>query len=684
MKTLKYILILFSSFIVASCVDDPILEEKPGEDDNIKEFSDGFSVSFNVMVDDFGGTGTRASINDLQLAEWESYLNPEEFRILFFDDQDRFLFESTTRWLTEVEPKDGNRCWRVGVPIFQYLGDNYDDQGDKDGVPIEQAYNWNEIVRIMRERPFKIAILANRPAKVDIPSMDDWKNSNDPDFNRIAKMGSALNGPFWNAKNSIATDELIRGGESVAEVIDLHHCQFDPLYYYKSINGGRTKPVQGSGYYDFVMAYKPYTGTYIDDNDEPKTWTMNSVPYMGAAASWVSKERSRKVGTRTIQYYRLPIDQVDRQYHFDDIQNNLDVKTDFKPSEDPIQYIPMYGIQRFEALTTWNKGTTYNLSQQVGSQTGNYNYQTIFLLRSVVKLELRIPMFDKAGNYIDIDNKWAQLWYNNYMSRCEPMDVSTSTKDIWSTDHTQCEWTNIKQYGLLADNGSGDFKERLGWYYGIWKDLDLNWDFEGDGMSKDKIKVGNPDNPRIFNPLTQRLQGTLISDCYLPIIPVYETNDDGTPKYDGYGNLIPKKSTQNYHRWVIYCGERNMDDPNYLGEFTNSTLTYFRIHVIKKTLISASSGTHYIYNLPIVDYSKSDIAVTTIRVAGSDEIIQDMESNKFSYVTSMASETKQDNYPLPLLRNHFYRLTVSFGDNDDLNVQVMNSEKRTVGGIEFN
>ena len=63
-----------------------------------------------------------------------------------------------------------------------------------------------------------------------------------------------------------------------------------------------------------------------------------------------------------------------------------------------------------------------------------------------------------------------------------------------------------------------------------------------------------------------------------------------------------------------------------------------------------------------------------------------------AYCTEIRDFAKQEDYinnykeifPYPLLRNHLYRLTVSFGNGDDIDVKVIDGEKRVVGGIEFN
>lgn len=681
----SYIFILLL-FLTASCKDEALIENQTSaEDFNIKEFSEGFSLAFDITLDDFGGgISSRAAGDEEEIINWENYLNPEEFRVIIFDQNDQYLFESKTRWLTSIASHGGGSRWRVGVPVFQYVADNYDDTDpENSGIPVPagEYYNWDKIVEIMTKEPFKVAILANRPSKVEVPELSDWKD--DDDFKDIAQMGSALNGPFWTAKNSIATENV--NINDVAKVIDLHHCQFDPLYYYKSENGGNFK-ASGDGWYDFIMDYDNY-------EDKKSGNSLSNVPFMGAAASWVSANRSRVVPdkynaeprtARTIRYYRLPVDRKGDKHPDNGSLTGFssDYVENYSDLLDEDQFIPMYGIQKYDALTTWEKGKTYNLSEQTGSQTGNYQYKSIKLLRSVVKLELRIPMYDDSGKYIDIDNAWAQIWLNNYMSRCEPMDVSTPTNEIWSDEHDACEWTSIRDYGLLADNdGSAIFKEKLGWFYGSW--LEMGWQFK-EGKDKLGQTINIPSTkpyPRIFNPLTQRLQGAFITDCYLPI------------------NGDPNHKEQSFHRWVIYCGERNMNDPNYVGDPTSTgTITFFRIHVSRKENKDSQTATDdRIYYIPITDYSytsnpANDYLVETnypVNEKNGNAVkniyyMDGVTDHMSDYLDNMMNETTKEYFPYPLLRNHFYRITVSFKDSDNgIDVKVVNAEKRTVGGIEF-
>lgn len=667
------------AMMLGSCTDDPLIESSSSAPDfNIEKFSDGYSIAFDVTLDELGGgMNTRADINDLELSLWENMLKPEEFRILFFDQNDNFLFESKTRYFAEQEAKNGKITYRVGVPVFQYVSDGYNDTGSNEGIPLNEEYNWERIVDLMKTNRFKIAILANRPEKAEVPELSDWpagdtsnniytdKNSDEYKFWMALKSDFAENGPFWTPVNSIATDADKR--ETVATVLDLHHCQFDPLYFGKSYGNNGYK--NGNGWYDFILDFNHKKTIEWDGGSK-----TDNIPFMGAISSWISLKRTRTVGTRTLRYYRLPLDRVVSKDHEANEVDALD---------DP-QYIPMYGIQEFDPIPEWTKGTTFNVSQQTASQVGYYGYKNIFLLRSVVKLELRIPMYNKSGQYVDVDNKWAQLLLNNYMARCEPMDVSTPTDQIWKDNHgSDCEWTRIRDHGLFCTtdvSGAGAFKKKLGWYYGVWKEQ--GWKFEGYGITLNDIVLKpkeNPDaNPRIFNPITQRLQTSLITDCYLPI-EVF--NSDGS-----------RNKTQSYHRWVIYCGERNMNDFNKLGDGTS--YGYIACFRMKATI----NNTSYTYYLPILDYNhydtkinnkenplKSYLKMTSATAINEVASVPNEWNNYCNDIRDNCKDIAYKNfYPFPLLRNHFYRLTVAFGDNDDINVHLINSEQRNVTGIQFN
>ena len=688
MKRIYYYIatLLVLASVLAGCKDETFPQTSTStEDFNIEAFSDGYSLAFDMTLDPLGGEVTTRGENDAStegytdkdIQEWENYVDPEEFRVFFFDSQDRFLFESRTRWFAPVKSHDGGNRWRLGIPMFQYLSDNYDPNiSGRLDESIDEAYNWEKIIEIMKSEPFKVAVMANRPFDIMLPNLSDLADAE----KTVSTWGK--NGPFWSPQNSVASYDFPDSEENKAKIkriFDFHHCQYDPIYENKS--------TKASNCYDFIMSSDYAT---LDDG------TTKLVPYMGGVSSWFHSKRTRinsNDGNRTYYFYKLPKGQI-----LDQVLNGAFKEEQVEP-EPKNQYIPMYGIQQFAPVSTWKKGTTYNLSQQTGSQTGEYDYKSISLLRSVVKLELRIPMYDNDGEEVHVNNQWAEIYANNFMARCEPMDVWTPTNEIWSNNHTvDCEWLYIRKYGLYADyGGSGyDFRKRLSWIYGAWQDSEAAWDFGGYGYSiaeEDPQKQGIK-YPRIFNPITQRVTVAFITDCYLPI-KVYKNNETTGEK------IIDKK--QSFHRWIVYCGEKNVNDPNTLSDLTTlGCINFFRIEVRRGNSTSAT-----IYNLPITDYSKSTNPIYAkdgnnykyLMITGGTysenngikggSVIQDVSSSYPDEMQRYYNEVQQQNatntdlHPYPLLRNHHYRLTVSFGDRNDINVEVMDGEKRSVGDIIF-
>lgn len=216
------------------------------------------------------------------------------------------------------------------------------------------------------------------------------------------------------------------------------------------------------------------------------------------------------------------------------------------------QLIPMYGIQKFPKIeaTNWPKGTAFDLSNFNNLGTGNYTPKDIHLIRSLAKVVLEIPKTLKAHH--------VYLRSMNRNARCEPMDVSTPTNEIWkdhilssTDDHSQeCEWFrligHIPFYEII-NNGNNDnnkdktvqlqnYKSKLAWYYGTWADDD----------GKVGGVVPNPsnisDSPHILNPMINRTDFT-------------EFIENGSDSY--------------YDRYVLYVPEKFVDDPNSIGSGNN-------------------------------------------------------------------------------------------------------------------
>ena len=214
------------------------------------------------------------------------------------------------------------------------------------------------------------------------------------------------------------------------------------------------------------------------------------------------------------------------------------------------QPIAMYGIQRFEKLEQhWEKGTSFDLSgtsvdsDSNGDATMLYGYKNVMLLRSVAKIELQIPSSLKPD--------FVYLRSVNRKARWEPVDISTNTSEIWkdytanSMSHpSACEWFTIKEQQNFFNNSTADaptqldnYKKKLAWYYGAWS--------KDNGNTVNGQTIYNPyilDFPRLMNAVIER------SD-FVEFIKA--------PSVD-----------QLYDRYVLYVGEKYVDDPNDVGNKT--------------------------------------------------------------------------------------------------------------------
>lgn len=626
-----FLTLLIACFTIGftSCTDT--LESVVDNDDEVQEvLSKGYSLNLTVTLDNFGGTGgTRAanlsSANPLK--EWEDYIDPQKFRVLFFDDQEQFLFESKSRWVKQLAPTaNGYSQWLVSVPMFSY------------GNDMEEDWDWEAIRTALTNNEFRIAILANHPEADFSPGYSETgMGEGNPDW-------ISNEGPYWKRNHTAWGAEE---GDTIRKIFDLHHCQYDPLYHAKSASG---KGVQTDNFYDFIM------GDYDLGEDGKKTTSYESKrPKMGATVSflyWGEKDADGK-----ISYPGEDVSIYDPDYTKND--DTKKIKYTLLPSKK--RPIPMYGVQKFDPITNWIKGTPFNLSQIAENQTKKYNFKSISLLRSVVKLELCIRK-DYFGNR---KPPLVTLWYSNVYARCEPMDVWTPTEEIWKPHYNGCEWENIMKYGLFCSAktnlggttrnvyGIGNFQKIMSWYYGAWKEK--GWKFERSAESTtDKIvstvNAGGavPDYPRIFNSCIQRNKMVICNK-------------------EGYGDVTDKYNDDYWH-YVVYTGERNMLDPNQIPQLSEK---FYTISWMFKDGRYSGNNKRY-YFIPIADYSKTQTYArqsfgpynlnehnlpknaSKITQTGNGQDIYTYAQNIFTNV----SETDTGNMPWPLLRNHHYRIII--------------------------
>lgn len=638
-KTYNILAFLFACLaVLTSCIDDveSCLDEIP------EDITKGYSLNLTVTLDNMGGT--RAGEESNPMKEWEDYIDPEKFRVLFFNDQEEFLFESKSRWIKQLAPTaDGFAQWLVSVPMFSY------------GNDVQENWNWEEIRTALTTKKFKIAILANRPEKeyypgfseTGLPSQKDWIDNT---------------GPYWGK------DDTSWGGKTPKKLFDLHHCQHDWLYHGKSWDETvAEKDKDGNPkIQDVLDGFKAPGHFYefiMEDYDAANY--QDSEPKMGATSSWVAWELD-KDGSEISKNKFYP-KQMDNNFQISHNDNNFIRKTVLPSAKRPI---PMYGVQEFLPITNWIKGTPFNLSQiTTGKQQTGYTFQSIALLRSVVKLELLL-----SKQLFPEKSKFVTLWYSNIYARCEPMDVWTSTKDLWK-EHIegQCEWFNIIKYGPVVSattqvggtqrktNSKENWQKIMTWFYGAWTeegpDGNLRWDFSKHGYTKSKVEATDElPYPRIFNTCVQRNKTVLCTE---------EEGDLSDEYNDGY-----------WH-YVVYTGERNMVDPNNLGLLKDKN-SYATCWIFK----DESKTPAKFYAIPIASYddgknqtargcfgpynyadfgtgssldlpkkNTTDTSLNGMYTYGND--VRDLGTTATKNRSNEASE-----WPWPLMRNHVYRITI--------------------------
>lgn len=657
-------MVLFGNFMLSACVDDNVSPEPPEPpasvvDPNLpEEIRNGYSISFNIDLNQFGGDRyTRTDNADLM--EVDNYVDLEKLRILFFvcasdqsvpgqnksvadttrvkgrknqelpyftGENDHFLFESKSRWVSQLMDDESTSAkWQVTTPVFTY-GNNDD-------------YRWEDIRYALENYPFKIVVLANRPDLVDFGDFDNKFGKSVPFYTG--------RGPYWGPSDTWIPYERRHLGDNTDQIDvgvnfddkptinDLHHCQWDVVYASK--NSGDKDTFKGEGIYSFIMKNpkpKDFVSVngknYVPQPGDKVDFDVNQTNMMGALSNWTTK-----IGD--ITWYYLP-DKVN-------------------------QAIPMYGVQVFDPIQHWAPGSPYNVSDGHLSASGAYFRKNINLLRSLVKVELKIPKRMKVkGVEQDIEIKEPTLCYSNVMARCEPLDVATPPERLWNEENwtldRYCEWKDIYDYGPIINQSNPavttpvDYMhQRMAWFYGAWKDW---WHFNSQdhdyGLSPASNYFNNYDReyPRIYNPVIQRNANGRIDNC-----EVSREEDD-------------------YYYYVIYTGERNINDPSKFGtdeafKAINSEFMYFQFTILNNT-----------YYIPLADYNKNDLAKNYYT---SSTLIK-------NYKEPMATG-EQKNWNWPLLRNHVYTFTIrNIGDltetGDFFNVEAVSSEQRTAPTFWFN
>lgn len=714
----KILTFLLACTALTACIDDD-LETCIDDENEIPEiFTDGYALNLKVTLDNMGGTrAVEATGREAELQMLESYIDPEKFRVLFFDREDRFLFESKSRWVKRISESDDNdhSQWFVSVPIYAYGNDEKED------------WNWEQIRRVLTgedvddvdangnaiytdktkkgDVAFKIAILANRPKRewnMGINGRYRTTNSSggtaSVDFTTdiITKPKYIIeNGPNWSTTDtrwgSANAKTIQQNDDKIIRVYDLHHCQYDPIYEGKNWDGYGYQHTQTGGDHGDHPASACYKSERDYDYSDKKVEQIGEHyythygfydfvsgqieyegkmrPTMGATSTWVNW------GENDTDDDKIIIGNNDGQ---------TKIRKFMRLSED--HPIPMYGIQAFAPIKDWVKGTPFNLSQIAKGQIPDgedeeppYSFKSISLLRSVVKLELVVPVSKKPDFVV--------LYYPNIYARCEPMDVWTPTDQIWKSDAhdntdwkrgIECEWKAIKENGPVTKtnaNGEGindpqgsleEYPKRMAWFYGAWYEYyKLHngnfWTFNGntDVTSKLEEKIlatGQDINsedyaspfPHIFNSCIQRNTQGYCDEFY-----------------------IGKDDKLHY---VIYTGERNINDPSDLTNLDETksgapTITYWMLQIGGTRYgIPIADSQEYTKNPLFIEYKNSNSSIesgyyyeTGNKTGTGNNLSTDYKklSNRINAYEQLVQKQQAPNAPWPLLRNHVYKITLT-------------------------
>lgn len=313
------------------------------------------------------------------------------------------------------------------------------------------------------------------------------------------------------------------------------------------------------------------------------------------------------------------------------------ITTSVTPSENFL--IPMYGIQEYKALgAVWVEGTTFDLSNFNKLGPSNYDYSNISLLRSIAKVEVLIP--------VSFESHSVFLRNMNDNARCEPVDVSTSTGEIWKNVGDKNSKGNTTEWGKLKERGSflgseEKFENDLEWYYGNWFDsehLDLY--------------------PQILNPFNE------IVDCVAFIQTDEYTENNIT-----------------YDRYLLYVPEKFIDDFKTQGD-KKSDPKICHIQFRSKDFEFGDIDDNSCYR---IYFTEGGVSSTFLKdISNGDNAYPDFELDEESDEIN-TWENRYENNPAylndhwPIIRNHIYQFKVDeAGGKIAVELRILPWKKRDI------
>lgn len=442
----KYILLFILPVLtflgLVSCTDDI---EMPDNTNNNNIPEDVYCIEFVATVDNLGSRGVYSKTNDPEeITKWENYIDLERFRVLFFDEDDKFLFESKNRWVKQINADDSFSSWHISVPLGAFGNDSYGEGYE---------YDWDSIRTKLTSSKFKIALLVNRPAQLLYPGFIDSELSlTDGVFDN--------DGPYWGPEHS-----------GKQKLFDLQHYQYDIIYTDKGEHQIKTN----SSYYDFVM----------DDinTDRPK---------MGAAINWVSfdngdTDKKLLSGTNYMRNIKMPSAKHPIPMYGVQIFEPIPAAqwkkgSPFDISNQPKEAFPNTDYT-YRSISLLRCCVRLDLKIPKTVMSGNKpTFVTLWYSNIYSRTE---PM----DNWTPTDQIWNQNGTAHSDSNCELSRL-------------------ISYGPMVTNKSPGNgttkalYQQQLKWFYGAW--LDKGWDFKTIDNKFSVPEKNGIEYPRIFNSCIQR------------------------------------------------------------------------------------------------------------------------------------------------------------------------------------
>lgn len=215
-----------------------------------------FDISLSPLSENSGLSGMLDHGED-----WESYIDPAKFRVLFFDREGNYIFEADRRYMTVIS-KDNK--WTGSTETYRVTIPQKDLRQSMPGdAPTEVIQD------VLMNKGFKVAVLANWPTFVEDVKQYDFETG-DP----------LLTASTWPTNLDFVFDEAHYANREVralenSRIEYLSHCIYDNVY---GALGNENPSTENPG----DLKYSAYKHL-VDYNDD---YTKGG--RMGVYSSWVS------------------------------------------------------------------------------------------------------------------------------------------------------------------------------------------------------------------------------------------------------------------------------------------------------------------------------------------------------------------------------------------------------------